>query len=116
MLAVIEGADEEKFELGHFITGDTLAGRLSESSAFGNVVAVELEMACWFGIDRGDVSQQLLEAGGFDVLEIHVDGVERRARSPGLDKEVDQFGKLAGRVPAPRRNTSIQYPVRISSP
>ena len=43
---------------------------------------------------EADVAEQPLEARCFDVLKIHVNGVERCAWSPNLQKAVDQFRKF----------------------
>lgn len=44
---------------------------------------------------------------GLDVLEIHVDGVKRRAWPPDIKKAVDQFGEFGRRVPAPEREHAL---------
>ena len=73
-------------------------------------------MACWFGIDRGDVMQQPLEARRLDVLEIHVDGVEA-ARGRWASRRRSISSVSSAEVCRPQDgNTSFQYPARMSSP
>ena len=56
MLASIEGIGEEELQLGHFFARNASAA-IKRIQSLGDVVAVEFEVACRFGVDRGDVAE-----------------------------------------------------------
>ena len=62
---------------------------------------VQPQGACRFGIARGYVEKQALQAGGFDLGPIHVYNVESRARALCLKKAIDKFGQFCVAVAAP---------------